>query len=226
MADFSPAELLELFQRAQAQFTDRVDAVEPDQWDDEALPGWTVGDLVAHLVTEMLWVAPLLAGEPFAEGRFPDDTDDLLGDDPFTGWESAADAALSAFAEDDALVRTVHLTRGPTPAAEYILELTADLTVHAWDLARADRRRHRAGRRAGHRRAAWSASSCPRTASRACSTPPLDVSARPPPRSRGCSPGSAAGRSERWTARPGGRRTPPTSTRRCSTSSSRSRPAG
>jgi uncharacterized protein (TIGR03086 family) len=137
MADFSPVELLELFQRAQAQFTDRVDAVAPDQWDDEALPGWTVADLVAHMVTEALWVPPLLAGEPVAEGRFPEDTSDLLGDDPFTGWESAADGALSAFAEDDALVRTVHLSRGPTPATEYILEMTADLTVHAWDLAHA-----------------------------------------------------------------------------------------
>ena len=137
MADFSPVELLELFQRAQAQFTDRVDAVAPDQWDDESLPGWTVADLVAHLVTEQLWVPPLLAGEPVLEGRFPEETSDLLGTDPFTGWESAADEALSAFAEDDALVRTVHLSRGPTPATEYIFEMTADLTVHAWDLARA-----------------------------------------------------------------------------------------
>jgi uncharacterized protein (TIGR03086 family) len=137
MTEIAPTELLELFQRAQAQFTDVVDAVEPGQWDDEALPGWTVGDLVAHLVSEMLWVVPLLAGEPYAEGRFPDDTDDLLGEDPFTGWESAADGALAAFAEDDAMVRTVHLSRGPAPAAGYALELVADLTVHAWDLARA-----------------------------------------------------------------------------------------
>ena len=137
MADFSHTELLELFQRAQAQFTDRVDAVAPDQWEDPALPEWTVADLVAHLVSEQLWVPPLLAGEPFAEGRFPDGTSDLLGNDPFIGWESAADDALSAFAEEDALVRTVHLSRGPTPAAEYILEMTADLTVHAWDLAQA-----------------------------------------------------------------------------------------
>jgi uncharacterized protein (TIGR03086 family) len=137
MADFSPDELLELFQRAQAQFTDRVDAVAPDQWEDEALPGWTVADLVAHLVSEALWVPPLLAGEPVAEGRFPDGTSDLLGDDPFTGWETAADNALSAFAEDDALMRTVHLTRGPTPATTYIEEMTADLVVHSWDLARA-----------------------------------------------------------------------------------------
>jgi uncharacterized protein (TIGR03086 family) len=139
MADFSPVELLELFQRAQNQFTDRVDAVAPDQWDDESLPGWTVADLVAHLINEQLWVAPLLAGEPYdlIDGRFPDDTDGLLGDDPVTGWETAADGALSAFAEDDALMRTVHLSRGPTPATDYIFEMTADLTVHAWDLAHA-----------------------------------------------------------------------------------------
>jgi uncharacterized protein (TIGR03086 family) len=139
MADFSPTELLELFQRAQAQFTDRVDAVAPDQWEDESLPEWTVADLVAHLVNEALWVPPLLAGEPFdlIDGRFPEDAADLLGDDPFTGWESAADGALSAFAEDDALIRTVRLSRGPTPATDYIEEMTADLTVHAWDLARA-----------------------------------------------------------------------------------------
>jgi uncharacterized protein (TIGR03086 family) len=137
MADYSPTELLELFQRAQAQFTDRVDAVGPDRWEDAALPGWTVGDLVAHMVSEALWVAPLMAGEPYAEGRFPDETTDLLGDDPLTGWESAADLALTAFAEDDELIRTVHLERGPTPATVYIEELTADLTVHAWDLARA-----------------------------------------------------------------------------------------
>src|SRR3954453_617490 len=99
MAEISDDELLELFQRAQAQFTDRVDAVEPDQWEDEALPEWTVADLVAHVVLEMLWVPPLLAGEPFAEGRFPESTTDLLGDDAFTSWESAADEALAAFAE-------------------------------------------------------------------------------------------------------------------------------
>jgi uncharacterized protein (TIGR03086 family) len=135
MADFSSEELLELFQRAQAQFTDRVDAVAPDQWEDQALPDWTVGDLVAHVVTLTLWVPPLLAGEPYAEGRFPDLTSDLLGSDPFTSWESAADDALSAFAEDDAMQRTVHLESGPMPASIYVQQLTADMTVHAWDLA-------------------------------------------------------------------------------------------
>src|SRR3954453_4715396 len=100
MAEIAPTELLELFQRAQAAFTDRVDAVEPDQWEGEALPEWRVGDLVAPRGAETFWGGPLLAGEPYAQGRFPDATTDLLGDDPFEGGESAADGALSAFAED------------------------------------------------------------------------------------------------------------------------------
>jgi uncharacterized protein (TIGR03086 family) len=139
MPDASPADLLLLFQRAQAQFTDRVDAVGPGEWNAPALPGWSVADLVAHLTSEQLWVPPLLAGEePGAvAGRIPTDTEELLAGDPLGAWETAADAALTSWAAPDAMARTVHLFGGPTPAAAYLAEMTADLTVHAWDLARA-----------------------------------------------------------------------------------------
>ena len=135
MADFSPVELLELFQRAQNQFTDRVDAVEPDQWEERALPGWSVSDLVAHLVSEQLWVAPLMAGEPYAEGRFPDETSDLLGNDPLLGWESAADSALSAAGRARAAESVVRglLEAGPHEAGLAVLtdrgRLLADAVV-------------------------------------------------------------------------------------------------
>ena len=134
-----PTELLELFQRAQAAFTDRVDAVEPGQWDLEALPGWTVADLVAHLVGEAHWIPGLLAGEPLDDvaAQVPEDTDALLAPDPLTAWEAVADEALAAVAAADLVSGTVHLSRGPTPAGEYVEELTTDLTVHSWDLARA-----------------------------------------------------------------------------------------
>ena len=135
----SHADLLLLFQRAQAQFTDRVDAVEPGQWEAVALPGWTVADLVAHLTSEQLWAPPLLAGEPLDQvgQRIPTDPDELIGTDPLTAWETAADGALAAWADPGVLERTVQLSYGPTPAAAYLTEMTADLTVHAWDLARA-----------------------------------------------------------------------------------------
>ena len=138
MPSSDDAALLELFQRAQNAFTDRVDAVEAGQWDDEALPGWTVADLVAHLVDEARWIPDLLAGDPadLVEPRFPHDTDGLLRDDALTAWETAADEALAALATAD-LAGTVHLSRGPTPVREYVEELTADLVVHGWDLARA-----------------------------------------------------------------------------------------
>jgi uncharacterized protein (TIGR03086 family) len=139
MPEPSPIDLLLLFQRAQAQFTDRVDAVEPGEWDAPALPEWSVADLVAHLTNEQLWVPPLLAGEePDAvAGRIPTDTEELLGGDPLTAWETAADAALTAWAAPDVMARTVRLSGGPTAAVDYLVEMTADLTVHAWDLARA-----------------------------------------------------------------------------------------
>ncbi len=132
------AALIELFQRAQNAFTDLVDAVEAGQWDDEALPGWTVADLVAHLVDEARWIPDLLAGDPadLVEPRFAHDTDGLLAGDALGAWETAADEALAALATTD-LAGTVHLSRGPTPVREYLQELTADLVVHGWDLARA-----------------------------------------------------------------------------------------
>jgi uncharacterized protein (TIGR03086 family) len=135
----SHTDLLLLFQRAQAQFTDRVDAVGPGEWDAPALPGWSVADLVAHLTGEQLWAPPLLAGESLdAVGqRIPTDTDELVGTDPLTAWETAADGALAAWADPDVLDRTVQLSSGPAAAVDYLVEMTADLTVHAWDLARA-----------------------------------------------------------------------------------------
>ncbi len=130
-------EIVERFQRAQALFGDRVAALAPGSWDiATALPGWSVRDLVRHLVDEQRWAPALLAGQTAAKigDRF---SADPLGDDPVGAWESAADDALTAFAGPDALQRTVILSYGETPAADYCAEMTADLVVHAWDLAHA-----------------------------------------------------------------------------------------
>jgi uncharacterized protein (TIGR03086 family) len=144
-------EMVERFQRAQAMFGDRVDAVSAASWDlPTALPGWSVRRLVAHLVDEQRWVAPLLDGQTVEQvgDRFGGDP---LGDDPIAAWETSADEALTAFAAPDALQRTVVLSYGETPAADYCAQMTADLVVHAWDLA------HAIGgvERLDHRLVAW-----------------------------------------------------------------------
>jgi uncharacterized protein (TIGR03086 family) len=61
---------------------------------------------------------------------------DVLGADPVSAWDSAANAARAAFAEPGALERTVHLSYGDRSARHYLEEMIADLVVHAWDLAR------------------------------------------------------------------------------------------
>lgn len=130
-------EVVERFQRAQALFGERVDAISGPSWDSATvLPAWSVRHLVGHLVNEQRWAAPLLAGgtPTELEDRF---SGDPLGTDPVAAWETAADEALTAFATPDALQRTVVLSYGQTPAADYCVEMTADLVVHAWDLAHA-----------------------------------------------------------------------------------------
>lgn len=131
------SEAVERFQRAQALFGDRVDAIPAASWDAPTeLPAWSVRHLVAHLVDEQRWAAPLLAGETLAEleDRL---SGDPLGADPLAAWETAADQALTAFAAPDALQGTVVVSYGEISAAGYCAEMTADLVVHSWDLAQA-----------------------------------------------------------------------------------------
>ncbi|MFF7652958.1 TIGR03086 family metal-binding protein [Streptomyces sp. NPDC007983] len=119
-------------------FTERVHAVRPDQWDDPTpCTEWTVRDLVNHLAVEQMWVPALLR-----EGASPGGEDevlsgDQLGDDPIATWDAVAAVARTAFHEPGALERTVALSYGASPATEYCAQMTADATVHAWDLARA-----------------------------------------------------------------------------------------
>ena len=133
----APERLAELHSRAVDGFGARVEAVAPGQWGDPTpCSDWDVRTLVNHLVNENAWTAPLFKGATIAEvgDRFDGD---LLGDDPKGAWADSAVEAKAAVSEQGALARTVHLSFGDTPAPEYVMQLTADYVVHAWDLARA-----------------------------------------------------------------------------------------
>ncbi|MGH3793602.1 MAG: TIGR03086 family metal-binding protein [Pseudonocardiaceae bacterium] len=121
---------------ALAEFGRRVQAIRPEQWHN-ATPctEWDVRTLVDHLVTEQLWVPLLLDGATVDDvgDRFDGDR---LGDDPVAAWRSAAATAREAFTAPGALRRHVELSYGRRPVDGYCQEMTLDLTVHAWDLAR------------------------------------------------------------------------------------------
>jgi uncharacterized protein (TIGR03086 family) len=91
---------------------------------------------VAHVVDENRWAPPLLAGRTIADVG-DELAGDPLGDDPQAAWASSATAAGEAVARPGALEATASLSFGDVPGAEYVMQLTADLLVHAWDLARA-----------------------------------------------------------------------------------------
>ena len=94
--------------------------------------------LVHHLLYEQRWVPPLFEGLTIEQvgDRFEGD---LMGDDA-SAWPgvlaSAIEEAHAAVAQPGALDRTVHLSFGDAPGREYVMQLTADLAIHAWDLAR------------------------------------------------------------------------------------------
>lgn len=137
-------DLIDQFLAAQRAFGDRVHAIAEDQWQ-RATPDteWTVADLVGHLVDEHRWAAPLVHGLDLdtagkvARGSRSLPVDGGVGANIAELWDEAAAASADAFTGDGALERRVELSRGATPAAQYISEMIFDLVVHAWDLGRA-----------------------------------------------------------------------------------------
>jgi uncharacterized protein (TIGR03086 family) len=119
--------------------TEVVDNIEPDQLDDPSpCDAWTVRDVLNHITS---------GAEMFAlcvrDGAVPDElleelmTGDRLGDDYKASFHDAADAANAAFAVPGAMDRIVTLPFGEMPAAMAVNVAIFDVTIHAWDLAKA-----------------------------------------------------------------------------------------
>ncbi|HYB49166.1 MAG TPA: TIGR03086 family metal-binding protein [Streptosporangiaceae bacterium] len=133
-------DLVELHGRCGRRFAALVAGVRPEQWhDDTPCSEWDVRTLVHHLLYEQRWVPLLFQGLTIEQvGDLFDG--DLMGDDA-SAWPgllaSSMEQAHAAVAQPGALDRTVHLSFGDASGREYVMQLTADLAIHAWDLARA-----------------------------------------------------------------------------------------
>lgn len=129
-------DLLVALDRGFTEFGQRVEYVSEEQWT-AATPcaDWNVRDLVNHLVSEHLWAPVLLKGSTVEEvgDRFDGD---VVGRNPRGAWEAASAISQPAFHRPGVLDGTVDTTGGPIDAEEYGWQMTTDLTVHAWDLAR------------------------------------------------------------------------------------------
>ncbi len=128
-------DVVEMHRRATEEFARLVATVAPDQWSAPTpCVGWTVRDLVNHVIGEERWAVPLLHGKTIADVGSSLDGD-LLGDDPVGAVFEAAQAAQDAVPEPVQERRKVHLSYGEEDVDEYISQLVADHLVHGWDLA-------------------------------------------------------------------------------------------
>jgi uncharacterized protein (TIGR03086 family) len=133
------SDLLELFNMGLAEFGSRVKRVSAEQWSASTpCSEWDVTALVDHLIDEQVWAPPLMEGHDLAtSGAIVDSAKRSLDDDRAAAWDTAALASSRAFGEPGALERQVALSRGATPATEYLGEMIIDAVVHAWDLGTA-----------------------------------------------------------------------------------------
>jgi uncharacterized protein (TIGR03086 family) len=132
--------LVDLHGRCGQRFAALVARVGPRQWHHGTpCSQWDVRTLVHHLLYEQRWVPPLFEGLTIEQvgDRFEGD---LMGGDA-SAWPGLLAASIeqahTAVAQPAALDRTIHLSFGDASGQEYVIQLTADLAIHGWDLARA-----------------------------------------------------------------------------------------
>lgn len=130
------ADLIDLYGKGLHQFGLRLHQVASDQWDmPTPCSDWTVRDLAYHVIDEQRWAPPLLGGTSLEEAG--EIVAAMANTDPVGEWDEASGKAREAFAAPGALDQDVSLSRGATPAIQYLTEMIMDSCVHAWDLGAA-----------------------------------------------------------------------------------------
>ena len=120
------------YRKVAAAFTERVNAVPKDAWDNPApCEGWVARDVVRHLVEWMPWMF-------FESPGVPAPTLPSVDDDPAGAW-SALDAAIQAALDDPEIAGREFDMQMGRYSVEQAVDMfgTGDVLVHTWDLARA-----------------------------------------------------------------------------------------
>jgi uncharacterized protein (TIGR03086 family) len=113
-----------------------VEGVTPDQFDmPTPCDGWSVSELLNHVVSGNLWAAELATGKTIEEvgDRLDGDT---VGDDPHAAYQASAQLAAAAFNAPGAMDAPCAVSYGPVPGSVYCGHRIIDVAIHGWDLAK------------------------------------------------------------------------------------------
>jgi uncharacterized protein (TIGR03086 family) len=123
--------------RATECFANTLRQVRDDQWVlPTPDPGWSVRDLVNHVVGGNWRYVVLLSGAPTVDVEALRSLDHL-GDDPLQDFIDTSAEVADAFRATGALDQTVHHRLGDRSGADLLVMRVIEHAVHGWDLARA-----------------------------------------------------------------------------------------
>ena len=113
-----------------------VAGVGDGHWGDpSACDGWTVRELVNHIVTGNYWADELAGGKTIAEVGDAYEGD-VLGDNPVAAYDASAALAAAAFRAPGAMDAPCAVSYGPVPGSIYCGHRFLDVLIHGWDVAR------------------------------------------------------------------------------------------
>lgn len=114
-----------------------VDRISDDQLElTTPCDGWSVRELLNHVVSGNEWAAELAAGSTIAD--VGDRLDgDVLGTDPSGAYRASAQRAAAAFNASGAMDAPCAVSYGPAPGSAYCGHRILDVAIHGWDLATA-----------------------------------------------------------------------------------------
>lgn len=130
----TPTATLDQLRQALADSGALIAAVGDDQWSALTPCGWTVRELVNHVVGGTRLFTALLRGQ-----TPPDRAADHIGDDPAAAHRGAGVDLLDAFTQPGVFDagRVYQPPFGPAPAAVLLHLRITEYLVHGWDLATA-----------------------------------------------------------------------------------------
>ena len=131
MIDSAASETAQRYRKVAGQFTQRVQAVPADAWNNPCpCEGWVARDIVGHLVD---WL-------PGFFSRWEVDLSPAVAvdDDPVAAWITTSDAIQAALDDPQIAAREADSPMGRRPLDQVVaMIVVGDVLVHTWDLARA-----------------------------------------------------------------------------------------